>query len=85
MKTNSDKVNGGFELAGGFFTILHILQVWQDKSVAGVSLYTVTFFTIWGYWNLYYYKSIKQPWSLWASYFITAMNTIWLGLLLYYR
>jgi hypothetical protein len=81
----TDKINGGFEFVGGFFIILHILQVWHDQSVAGVNIYAVAFFTLWGYWNLYYYKAIKQRWSLVASYFITAMNTVWVMLLLYYR
>ena len=80
----TDKINGGFEFIGGFFLILHILQAWHDKSVAGVNIYAVAYFTLWGYWNLYYYKSIKQRWSLVASYFITAMNTVWLSLLFYY-
>jgi hypothetical protein len=79
-----DKINGGFEFVGGFFIILHILQVVHDQSVAGVNIYAVAFFTLWGYWNLYYYKSIKQRWSLVASYFITAMNTVWVLLLLHY-
>ena len=85
IRTRSDRINSGFEFAGGFFTIFHILQVLHDKSVSGLSLYTITFFVIWGYWNLYYYKSIKQPWSLIATYFITLMNTIWLSLLIYYK
>ena len=80
----TDKINGGFEFVGGFFLILHILQAWHDKSVAGVNIYAVAYFTLWGYWNLYYYKAIKQRWSLVASYFITAMNTVWLTLLLSY-
>lgn len=81
----TDKINGGFELAGGFFLMLSILTVIHDKSVAGVSPIHVAFFALWGYWNLYYYKAIKQRWSLVASIFITAMNTLWLGLLIYYR
>ena len=85
MKTNSDKINGVFETAGGLFIILSILQVLVDKSVAGVNLIHITFFVIWGYWNLYYYKSIKQRWSLRASYFITTVNTVWLALLIYYK
>lgn len=80
-----DKINSGFELIGGGFIVLHILQVLHDKSVAGVSIWGIAFFTIWGYWNLYYYKSIKQRWSLIASYLITAANTLWLSLLVYYK
>lgn len=80
----SDRINSGFELSGGFFTLLHITRIIHDQSVAGVSPVTVAFFTLWGYWNLYYYKSIQQRWSLVASYFITLTNTVWLILLLYY-
>lgn len=80
----SDKINSGFEILGGFFTLFHIARIVQDKSVAGVSPLTVAFFTLWGYWNLYYYRSIQQRWSLRATYFITAMNSVWLVLLLYY-
>lgn len=84
-KVACDKINSGFELAGGFFIMLSIIQVLLDRDVAGVSLSHVGFFAFWGYWNLYYYKSIKQQWSLVASCLVTAMNTVWLMLLLYYR
>lgn len=84
MKKTNDHINSGFELAGGFFIVMHIIKVLHDKSVAGVSIYAIAFFTIWGYWNLYYYKSIKHKWSLRATYFITAANTFWLSLLIYY-
>jgi len=81
----SDQINSVFELSGGFFIVMHIMQVLHDRSVAGVNIYAVAFFAVWGYWNLYYYKSIAQKWSLRATYFITAMNTIWLILLIYYK
>jgi len=84
MKINNDKINGVFELAGGFFILLSVIQVWLDKSVAGVSLYHVGFFAGWGYWNLYYYKAIQQKFSFYASIGVTATNTVWLALLIYY-
>ena len=82
---NSDKINSVFELFGGAFIVLSILQCYIDKSVAGVSLYHVAFFAGWGYWNLYYYKAIQQRASFLASIGVTAANTIWLALLIYYR
>lgn len=84
-KTNSDAINSVFEAAGGFFIILSVLQVLHDKSVTGVSLWHVGFFVFWGYWNLYYYKAIHQKFSLIASVGVTAVNTIWLALLIYYK
>lgn len=79
-----DRINGVFEISGGFFVVLHILRALHDKSVGSVSIIAATFFTIWGFWNLYYYKAIQQKWSMRATYFITAMNTIWLLLLIHY-
>ena len=84
-KTNNDKINGIFEAAGGLFIVLSILQVLHDRSVAGVSLWHVGFFAFWGYWNLYYYKAIQQKFSFIASIGVTAANTIWLALLIYYK
>ncbi len=82
---NSDKINSGFELAGGLFILLSILKVCLDQNVAGVSVLHVGFFAGWGYWNLYYYKAIQQRASFMASIGVTAANTIWLALLMYYR
>lgn len=84
-KANSDKINSVFEAAGGAFIVLSIIQVWMDKSVAGVSLYHVGFFAGWGYWNLYYYKAIRQRFSFLASIGVTVANTVWLALLIYYK
>jgi len=85
MKQNkADKINSVFEAGGGLFVILSIIQVICDKSVAGVSPYHVAFFATWGYWHLYYYKIIKQRWTLYSSCLITAANTVWLVLLIYY-
>ena len=82
---NSDKINSVFEAAGGLFIVLSIVQCWMDKSVAGVNLFHVGFFAFWGYWNLYYYKAIQQRFSFLASIGVTAANTIWLALLIYYQ
>ena len=85
MKLSNDKINGVFEAFGGAFIVLSVIQVWMDKSVAGVSLYHVGFFAAWGYWNLYYYKAIQQRFSFLASIGVTAANTVWLALLIYYK
>lgn len=84
MKLSEDKINSGFEALGGAFIVLSVLQAWADKSVAGVNLFHVGFFVIWGYWNLWYYWAIHQKFSLIASIGVTAANTVWLALLIYY-
>jgi hypothetical protein len=80
-----DLINAMFELCGGFFILLHCKAVLQDKTVAGVSVLAVIFFTLWGYWNLYYYPSLGQYLSFYAGVFIMIANTMWLGLLFKFR
>lgn len=62
----------------------NVLAVWEDKSVAGVRWWTVSFFALWGFWNLYYYPHLDQWWSLAAACFIAAANVAWCFLLIKY-
>lgn len=84
-RLSNDKINSVFEALGGAFIVLSIVQAVMDKSVAGVSLWHIGFFGVWGYWNLYYYRAIQQRFSFWASTGVTAANTVWLALLIYYK
>lgn len=84
LNNQKDKVNGLFELLGGVFIIFHIIKLLHDKSVAGVFWPSVAFFTLWGYWNCFYYPKLKQRASFWGGVFVAIVNTIWLSLLIYY-
>jgi hypothetical protein len=81
----SDLINGIFEGGGAILLTLSIRKLLKDKKVAGISYAPVTFWTVWGYWNLFYYPSLHQ----WASFIggigVVVMNTIWLALAFYYR
>lgn len=79
-----DLINGIFESAGAAAILDHCWQLWKDKSVRGVSWKAVTFFTLWGYWNLFYYPHLDQWWSFWGGVFIVASNMLWLCMMLYY-
>ena len=81
----NDVVNGSFELLGGFMILNHCRAVWRDKAVAGVSILSTVFFTMWGFWNLYYYPSLDQWWSFVGGLMIVGANILWIALLLKYR
>jgi hypothetical protein len=81
----SDLINGLFELCGGFFLLLHCRRLCRDKEVKGVSTIPVVFFTIWGFWNLYFYPALGAWLSFYGGLFVVAANCLWLGLLLGYR
>ena len=80
-----DKVNGLYELIGGFFVFLHCLQLWKDKSVKGVNVTSFIYFASWGVWNLFYYPHLGQIWSFLGGCHIVFWNIIWIGLALFYR
>lgn len=82
--TWQDLVNGLFETSGGFFILLSVLKLLRDKRVYGVHWLTTAFFMSWGWWNLYYYPHLGQWVSFGGGVFLVGMNTIWVGLLLYY-
>ena len=80
----ADTTNGLLELAGGVFVMLSIFKVIDDKKVRGVSWVHVSFFTVWGVWNLYYYPSLDQWFSFVGGLFLVSVNAVWVALLLYY-
>lgn len=80
----ADIVNALFEAFGFFAVAMSCIRVLKDKKVAGVSILTVTFFTSWGVWNLYYYPSLGQTFSGVAAGLTCLANLTWCGLLLKY-
>lgn len=82
---NKDAINGGFEIAGGFFALNHCRVLYAHKAVRGVSMLSVAFFLSWGMWNLYYYPSLNQPMSFYGALFLVAGNAFYLGMIAYYN
>ena len=80
----ADLTNGTFEFAGACFIFLSVLKVHRDKIVRGVSWLHVSFFTFWGAWNLFYYPHLDQWFSFTGGLFITTVNTVWVGQLVYW-
>lgn len=79
-----DFINGLFEFAGGFFVWLNCRRIYRDKRVLGVSPVAIGFFTLWGVWNLAYYPSLAQYWSVAGGVSVVAANAVWLTLYLKY-
>ena len=79
-----DKMNGMFELFGGLFIMLSCIRLYRDKKVRGVSVVAITYFTLWGYWNIHYYPHLDQWVSFTGGLCVVAVNTVWLGMMLYY-
>jgi len=79
-----DLVNGLFELGGSLVLWLNVRQIRRDKKVDGVHIAPFVFFTLWGFWNWYYYPSLGQWLSLIGGINVPLANAVWLGHVLYY-
>ena len=78
-------INSLFELLGGFFALNHCRVLHAHKQMRGVSFVSAGFFTLWGFWNLYYYTALAQPLSFFGAVFLVAANAFYLGMMAYYR
>lgn len=80
-----DLINGSFELLAGVFVLNHCRVLMQHKEARGVSLVSILFFTLWGFWNLVYYPALGQPASFIGGVFVVAANAFYVALMLIYR
>lgn len=80
----ADFLNAIFEFGGFVMIASNCLAVYRDKGYAGVTIPATVFFAVWGYWNLFYYPSLDQMWSVAAAGLVAFANTIWIVLMLKY-
>jgi hypothetical protein len=81
----ADAVNGSFELFGAFALWQNVRAIRRDRRIAGVDWKATAFFQGWGLWNLFYYPSLDQWFSLIGGVAICAVNTTWLYYVWRYR
>lgn len=81
-----DIINGLFETLGTFAALGNVRAILRDRSVKGFSPWVVLFFTAWGLWNAaLYYPGLNQSFSALASAGLVAVNSVWLGLIVWYH
>lgn len=82
MSTWPDLINGTFEALAGLMVLNHCRVLMKDRAVAGVSIASVIFFTLWGVWNIWYYPHLGQIWSMVGGIFVVLANIIYVALLI---
>ena len=82
---NPDMVNGMFEALGAVLIFNNCIKLLNDKHTAGVSIISTAFFSGWGVWNLFYYPHLDQYLSFFGGVMIVIANTLWVGLMVYYK
>lgn len=81
----ADAINGTIEAFAGLFALNHCRVLYAHKETRGVSLVSAMFFTLWGFWNLYYYPHLNQPISYYGGLFVVVANIIYVGMMVVYR
>jgi hypothetical protein len=81
---NIDAVNGVFETLGALFILLSVRKLYNEKLVRGVSYWHISFFMVWGFWNLFYYPALGQVWSFLGGALLVVTNVVYVGQLIYY-
>jgi len=82
---DADFINGLIEAFAGLFVLNHCRVLYADKSVRGVSIVSALFFTLWGFWNLYYYPQLNQPVSFYGGLFVVLANAVYISMMVVYR
>lgn len=77
-----DIFNALFEGLAALMVANHCRVLLRDRSVRGVSLLSVLFFTAWGGWNLHYYPALGQSASGACALLVTLANATYLLLAL---
>lgn len=79
-----DLINGAFEAVGGVMSWLNVMTIYRDKKVAGVKVLPSVVFTLWGFWNLFYYPHLNQWLSFTGGLVIVLANIAWVTLAMRY-
>src|SRR3954471_16885452 len=82
--TTHDAIHAVFEGGGAIFLCLNVRRLLKDKSVKGVSLLTTSWWTAWGFWNVYFYSAVNTPASYYAGIAVVLVNAVWLGLAVHF-
>ncbi len=82
---NPDLINSLFEGLAGVMLWNNVRVLAKHKEIRGISVLTVILFSLWGYWNLFYYPHLDQWLSFVAGILVVTANSAWIVLALKYR
>ena len=85
MEEFPDLINAFFAFLCGLLLWNNVRLLWKQKKVRGISILSIFMFTLWGYWNLFYYPFLGQWASFFAGAVIVLANTAWVALAIKYR
>lgn len=81
----ADLINGSFEGGAALVNVLSIRELLKHREIKGVHWGPNLLFAAWGFFNLYYYPHLHQWFSFGCAICLTAMNCVWLALLIKFQ
>jgi len=84
ISTTVDMINALFEALAGLFVLNHCRVLFAHKKTRGVSIISALFFTVWGFWNMYYYPALGQSISFYGGLFVVLANSLYVGMMVSY-
>jgi hypothetical protein len=80
-----DHINAVFEGGSVLFIASNVRRLYVDKKLSGVNILPTIWFSVWGFWNLFYYFGLSQ-WFSWAmGSLVFCANTTWVFLAVIYK
>jgi hypothetical protein len=80
-----DAINAAFQLFGAVATWANVRRLSIQRTVLGVNALSMVFFTVWGIWNVIYYRHTGQLFSFAAGVLLASGNVAWVRLYVKYR
>ena len=81
----NDVINSMFCVGAGLLVWLNVKKLYTDKLVLGYNWKVQAFFAAFGYWHLYYFFTLEQWFTLFAGCLLTAGNSTWVVMAIYYQ
>ncbi len=82
---SNDQINALFELGSAILGCTNIYKTYIDKGVKGYNYGVLIFYTLWCFYNFYFYPMNDLWYSFYAGIAIGLVNMIWLIEILYYK
>ncbi len=80
-----DLINASFEMGASVIIWINVYRILKDKKVMGLAWKSWIFYSMWGFWDFYYYTHLNQPISFWAAVILSVGNVTWVSLAFKYR
>lgn len=80
-----DFVNSLFNWVAAIFVIANALDIYRKQDVAGHTLPSVIFFTVWAFFSIFYFAGLGQWWSVVPTVAMAIANGVLMTLVFRFR